>query len=234
MRLRLKGLAESGPSEVRAEAGVTLNHLVRWTITRGPRGLERLGRARPARSGEPSAANAHFGGRLIAELVARVELLAPSGEVTIVPRDDMEFGTTAAASWRRGDRRGRGVHGCRPASPRTRCATGPAIARAAQALAAAERAQRGMRVPESRTGRDPVPAGIPPSAGALIDRAGSRAAGSVARSCSPAARRPLSWPSLAPRAADVGPDRALPARRTGIIRGRSQEEIRYLGDFGEI
>src|SRR5204863_1109188 len=76
---------------VRADAGLTINGLVRWTINRGIAGLEAWA-GTPGTVGGAIHGNAHFMGRLIGELVERVQLLSPGGEGTDVPATAMEFG----------------------------------------------------------------------------------------------------------------------------------------------
>ena len=79
---------------VRADGGLTINGLVRWTINRGVAGLEAWA-GTPGTVGGAIYGNAHFKGRLIAELVDSVEVVDPSGdsghEVRIAAAD-MEFG----------------------------------------------------------------------------------------------------------------------------------------------
>lgn len=234
MRLRLKGLAESGPSEVRAEAGVTLNHLVRWTITRGLGGLESWA-GTPGTVGGAVCGNAHFGGRLIAELIAHVELLAPSGDVIVVPRDEMEFGYDRSRVLETGEIVVAAVFTLSPGLP------AKALRDEARHSLALRKRSQPLNVPSAGCvfqnpvpGRDPVPAGIPPSAGALIDRAGlkgSRIGGAVVSPLHAAFI--VAEPGA--RAADV---RALIERcREGVRASFGvdlREEIRYLGDFGEI
>src|SRR5205085_7119972 len=82
---------ECGDGQIRADAGVTINALVRWTINRGLASLE-------AWAGTPGTVcgavfgNAHFRGRLISDLIARVTLITTTGAVVSVPVHDMEFG----------------------------------------------------------------------------------------------------------------------------------------------
>src|SRR5204863_5490038 len=81
----------AGDGLVRADAGLTINGLVRWTINRGVAGLEAWA-GTPGTVGGAIYGNAHFKGRLIGELVERVQLLSPGGEGTDVPATAMEFG----------------------------------------------------------------------------------------------------------------------------------------------
>ena len=64
-----------GESGVRADAGVHLNGLIRWTIARGLAGLEAFA-GTPGSVGGAVSGNAHYGGQAIAEHVREVRLLA--------------------------------------------------------------------------------------------------------------------------------------------------------------
>src|SRR5438128_799993 len=66
-----------GEGMVRADGGLTINGLVRWTISRGIAGLEAWA-GTPGTVGGAIYGNAHFKGRLIAELVESVEAI-PTG-----------------------------------------------------------------------------------------------------------------------------------------------------------
>jgi UDP-N-acetylmuramate dehydrogenase len=61
----------TGMARVRADAGVTVNQLVRWTITHGVGGLEAWA-GTPGTVGGGIFGNAHYGGRLLGDLVATV------------------------------------------------------------------------------------------------------------------------------------------------------------------
>ena len=91
VRFRHGEIAETAPGVVRAAAGVTLNGLVRWTISRGLAGLETWA-GMPGTVGGAVCGNAHFRGRLIGERVAAAVLLGPDGDMHRVSRDRMEFG----------------------------------------------------------------------------------------------------------------------------------------------
>src|SRR5262245_62596573 len=70
---------------------MTINGLVRWTIVHGAAGLEEWA-GTPGTVGGAVFGNAHFGGRLIGELVAEVRLVSRAGAVTDVPVEAMAFG----------------------------------------------------------------------------------------------------------------------------------------------
>ena len=60
-----------GPDRIKADAGITINGLVRWTIARGISGLE-MWAGTPGTVGGAIYGNAHFKGRLIGDLVETV------------------------------------------------------------------------------------------------------------------------------------------------------------------
>ena len=65
--------AASDATRIRADAPTTINGLVRWTVHRGIAGLEAWA-GTPGTVGGAIFGNAHFGGRLIGELVESVRL----------------------------------------------------------------------------------------------------------------------------------------------------------------
>ena len=78
-------------AHVRADAAVTINGLVRWTILHGAAGLEAWA-GTPGSVGGAIYGNAHFGGRMMSELVSEARLAAPDGTVCTVPAAAMRFG----------------------------------------------------------------------------------------------------------------------------------------------
>ena len=76
---------------VQADAAVTINGLVRWTINHGRAGLEAWA-GTPGTVGGAIFGNAHFGGRLIGELVASVRLASRDGSTDDVAAAEMAFG----------------------------------------------------------------------------------------------------------------------------------------------
>src|SRR6187549_3470080 len=78
------------PSLVRADGGVTINGLVRWTINRGVAGIEAWA-GTPGTVGGAVYGNAHFQGRNISDHVSAVRLLSRDGQLSDVPVGDMEF-----------------------------------------------------------------------------------------------------------------------------------------------
>ena len=163
------------PSLVRADAGITINGLVRWTINRGIAGLEAWA-GTPGTVGGAVYGNAHFKGRMIGELVASVSVFTPAGSLEDVPSAEMEFGYDFSR-----------LHRTREivVSADFRVSSGdPMVLRAAarESLAFRKRTQplespsAGCIFQNPDPARDLVPEGIPASAGALVDRAGLKGA----------------------------------------------------------
>jgi UDP-N-acetylmuramate dehydrogenase len=160
---------------VRADAAVTINGLVRWTINHGLAGLEAWA-GTPGTVGGAVFGNAHFGGRLIGELIGSVRLVDSNGAVTDVPASTMAFGY---------DRSRLQATGEILLSADFRVTNGvPAVLRAVarESLAFRKRTQpldsrsAGCVFQNPQPGEDRVPDGIPWSAGALVDRAGLKGA----------------------------------------------------------
>jgi UDP-N-acetylmuramate dehydrogenase len=156
---------------VRADAGVTINGLVRWTINRGLAGLEAWA-GTPGTVGGGIWGNAHFQGRLLGELIASVQLLSPEGQVVDVPVEGMEFGYDRSRLQRTGELLVSGTFRVERGDPlalRRVARESLAFRKRTQPLASSS---AGCIFQNPEPGRDSVPAGIPPSAGALIDHAG--------------------------------------------------------------
>jgi UDP-N-acetylmuramate dehydrogenase len=162
-------------SVIRADAGVTINGLVRWTVNRGIAGLEAWA-GTPGTVGGAIYGNAHFQGRLISELVVNVTLVSARGVLEDVPAARMEFGYDFSR-----------LHRTREVivSADFRVAAGDPAALRATARASLTFRKRTQPLESASAGcifqnpdptRDRVPAGIPASAGALVDRAGLKGA----------------------------------------------------------
>src|SRR5262249_27440356 len=78
-------------SRVIADAAGPISGLVRWTINHGRAGLEAWA-GTPGTVGGAIFGNAHFGGRLIGDLVERVHIASRAGIVKDVPASEMAFG----------------------------------------------------------------------------------------------------------------------------------------------
>ena len=156
---------------VRADAAVTINGLVRWTVNRGVACVEEWA-GTPGTVGGAIHGNAHFQGRNIGDLIERVRLLDARGTVHDVSATDLEFGYDYSRLQRtreivvRADFRARDgeVAALREAARRSL-----AFRKRTQPL---ESPSAGCIFQNPDPARDRVPAGIPPSAGALVDRAG--------------------------------------------------------------
>ncbi len=164
-------VASVAPDRIRADAGLTINGLVRWTINRGLSGIE-MWAGTPGTVGGAIHGNAHFRGRLISELIVSVEAFAPGDGVRHIPAAEMEFGYDRSRLQRSGEivlsadlRVGRGD----PPALRATARDSLAYRKKTQPL---ESASAGCIFQNPDAARDRVPDGIPPSAGALVDRAG--------------------------------------------------------------
>ena len=156
---------------VRADAAVTINGLVRWTIMHGCAGLEAWA-GTPGTVGGAIFGNAHFGGRLIGELVDRVSLATRSGDVVDAARDDMAFGYDQSRLQGTGEILLSADFVVSPGNS-------AALRRTAKESLAFRKRTQPLETPSAgcifqnpQPGRDAVPDGIPWSAGALVDRAG--------------------------------------------------------------
>jgi UDP-N-acetylmuramate dehydrogenase len=169
LRTRGGAIVIEAPLRVRADAAVTVNELVRWTVGRGLSGLEAWA-GTPGTVGGGVYGNAHWGGRLLGGVIESVRLWQ-AGVVSDVRADEMEFGYDRSRLQRTGEvlLSARFVMGSGDAAVlRT-------VAR--QSLAYRKRTQP-LHVPSAgcifqNPGEDEaVPDGIPRSAGALVDHAG--------------------------------------------------------------
>jgi UDP-N-acetylmuramate dehydrogenase len=171
IRLQSGDAAMPADGLVRAGAGLTINGLVRWTINRGLAALEAWA-GTPGTVGGAIHGNAHFRGRLIGELVASVEAVDASGHVLRIPAAQMEFGYDRSRLQRThevllsADFR---VAAGDPAALRAVARESLAFRKRTQPL---ESASAGCIFQNPDPSVDRVPDGIPPSAGALVDRAG--------------------------------------------------------------
>jgi UDP-N-acetylmuramate dehydrogenase len=156
---------------VRAAAGLTINGLVRWTIGRGLAGIEAWA-GTPGTVGGAIHGNAHFRGRNISDLIREVRVLMPNGDVRDLPVHEMGFGYDTSRLQGSGEVALSAIFNVTPGK------TDELRATARESLAFRKRTQP-LDVPSAGCifqnpdpAREAVPEGIPPSAGALIDRAG--------------------------------------------------------------
>jgi UDP-N-acetylmuramate dehydrogenase len=164
-----------GDAHIRADAAVTINGLVRWTINHGRAGLEAWA-GTPGTVGGAVFGNAHFGGRLIGDRITSARLATREGTTLDVAASEMAFGYDRSRLQDSGE-----ILLCAV----FRVSTGdPAALRATarESLAYRKRTQpldtpsAGCIFQNPERGRDAVPDGIPWSAGALVDRAGLKGA----------------------------------------------------------
>jgi UDP-N-acetylmuramate dehydrogenase len=213
---------------IRADAAVTINGLVRWTVQRGTAGLEAWA-GTPGTVGGAIFGNAHFAGRLIGDLVESVHLAALDGETRDLSRPEMEFGYDRSRLQKTGEVL---------LSVVFRVSTGdPAALRAVarESLAYRKKTQP-LDTPSAgcifqNPDRSDVPANIPASAGALVDRAGLKGTSRGDARVSPTHGNFIvneGHASAAEIRALVDLCRARVREQFGVAL---QEEIVYLGDF---
>jgi UDP-N-acetylmuramate dehydrogenase len=171
IRLHMRDISQPASDRVRAEAGVTINGLVRWTISKGLASLEAWA-GTPGTVGGAIYGNAHFSGSNISEKVSGLMLATRDGTMTAVRPAEMEFAYDTSRLQRTGEILIWAEFGVVPGDPellRLRARESLAYRKRTQPLALAS---AGCVFQNPDPARDRVPAGIPPSAGALVDRAG--------------------------------------------------------------
>jgi UDP-N-acetylmuramate dehydrogenase len=184
VRLHRGDVRRVGQQTIRADAGLTINGLVRWTITHGLAGLEAWA-GTPGTVGGAIYGNAHFRGRNISEYVLQVRLMDRQGTIRDVPASEMEF----AYDYSR-------LHRTREAVVSADFRVDPGETERLRAVARESLAYRKRTQPlalpsagcifqNPDPSRDAVPADIPCSAGALVDRAGLKGARSGGARVSP-------------------------------------------------
>lgn len=215
-------------TRVRADAPTTINWLVRWTIQRGLAGLEAWA-GTPGTIGGAIYGNAHFGGRLIGELVEQVTLAERDGSTRDVSRDEMEFGYDRSRLQKSGEVLLSAVFRVTAGDP-------PALREVARQSLAYRKKTQPLDTPSAgcifrNPAADEVPAGIAPSAGALVDRAGLKGAALGDARVSAAHGNFIVNEGHA-TAADIRRlidlCRSRVSEQFGVML---QEEIVYLGDF---
>jgi UDP-N-acetylmuramate dehydrogenase len=172
IRVRGGRTVVEGGSSVRADAGVSLNSLIRWTIGRGLAGLEAWA-GTPGSVGGAVCGNAHYGGQSIGEVIASVRLVTAGNRTADVLSGEMEFDYDRSRLQRTGEVVLSVLFALTPSAD-------PASLRqtARRSLAHRKRTQpldtpsAGCIFQNPDPAIDRVPDEIPASAGALIDRAG--------------------------------------------------------------
>ena len=231
--IRVKGgdVRPVGDRLVRADAAVTINGLVRWTINRGLAGLEAWA-GTPGTVGGAIFGNAHWKKTNIGEIVESVRLVTREGALLQAPADRMEFDYDYSRLKRTGEivlwAAFRVTPGADPAALRAVARESLAFRKRTQPL---ESPSAGCIFMNPDPARDPIPEGIPASAGALVDRAGLKGAAHHGARVSPThANFIINDGSAA--AADI---HALIEQCRSAVKDRFgvtlQNEIIYLGDF---
>jgi UDP-N-acetylmuramate dehydrogenase len=229
--LRPRGgrIAREGAGRVRADAAVTINGLVRWMIGHGLAGLEAWA-GTPGTVGGGIYGNAHWGGHLLSEFVVSVRVASPAGEVAEVAAADMEFGYDASRLQRTHEVLLSAAFAASPGDPEVLRAT-------ARASLAYRKRTQPLASPSAgcifqNPGPDvALPASVPRSAGALVDRAGLKGAHEGGALVSPTHANFIVNTGTATARdirALVDRCRAAVADRFGVTLA---EEIVYLGTF---
>jgi len=176
IRTRGGEVAPIGDRLVRADAAVTINGLVRWTINRGYAGLEAWA-GTPGTVGGAIYGNAHWKKINIGDLTESVRMLKPDGTLIQVPADRMAFGYDYSRLKDTGEivlwAAFRVTPGGDPAALRLVARESLAFRKRTQPL---ESPSAGCIFMNPDPVRDKLPDGVPPSAGALVDRAGLKGA----------------------------------------------------------
>ncbi len=224
--------AEGETGEVRADAGVAVNSVVRWTVGHGYAGLEAWA-GTPGSVGGAVFGNAHFRGRPIGDLVASLRVLGPDNRVVDLKGAQLAFSYDHSRLQETGEIALSAVFALRPgADPAT-------LRQTARASLAYRRRSQPLAVPSAGCvfqnpdpRHDRVPEGIPPSAGALLDRVGLKAYRIGGARVSPLHANFI----VNDGGATAGDVRALvrlcQQRVYDAFGVQLREEIRYLGDFG--
>jgi UDP-N-acetylmuramate dehydrogenase len=177
-------LTYPAPDRVRAEAGVTVNGLVRYTIGHALAGLAAWA-GTPGTVGGAVYGNAHFQGRTISECVVSVRVASADGAVSELPASALEFAydrsrlqrtreVALAADFRVG-----------PGEPevlRQEARRSLAFRKRTQPLALPS---AGCVFQNPDPARVRLPPGLPASAGALVDAAGLKGSACGAARVSP-------------------------------------------------
>jgi UDP-N-acetylmuramate dehydrogenase len=224
-------IAQVDAEHVHADAAVTINGLVRWTVNHGCAGLEAWA-GTPGTVGGAVFGNAHFGGRLIGDLITDVRLVSLDGVVSGVPKKEMAFGYDRSRLQETGEVLLSAVFAVSRGEP-------AALRQIARASLAFRKRTQPLESPSAgcvfqnpdRSRGDTVPDGIPWSAGALVDRAGLKGAAIGGARVSPAHGNFIVNDGTA-TAADI---RRLIERCRSEVRRQFgvelREEIVYLGEF---
>jgi len=174
-----------GDRLLRVDAAITINGLVRWTINRGYAGLEAWA-GTPGTVGGAIFGNAHWKKANIGDLVESVRLARPDGTLLQAPADRMEFSYDYSRLKHTGEillwAAFRVSPSADPSALRAVARSSLSFRKQTQPL---ESPSAGCIFMNPDPARDKIPAGIPPSAGALVDRAGLKGAANGGARVSP-------------------------------------------------
>ncbi len=233
IRPRGGAIVQLDAGHIRVDAAVTINGLVRWTITHGLAGVEEWA-GTPGTVGGAVFGNAHFGGRLISELLSSVRLCTRQGVVSEVAVSEMGFGYDRSRLQATGEVLLSADVIVSPGDPAVLRAT------ARRSLDYRKRTQP-LHLPSAGCvfqnpvpEQDVVPPGIPWSAGALVDRAGLKGAALGGARVSPTHGNFIVNEGGA-TASDIR--RLIEQCRTAVFEQFGvalREEIVYLGDFSDV
>lgn len=231
IRPRGGSISPVGDRLIRADAAITINGLVRWTINRGYAGLEAWA-GTPGTVGGAVFGNAHWRQQNIGDTIESVRLAKRDGTLLQVSADRMEFGYDDSRPKRTGEivlwAAFRVTPGADPAALRSVARESLAFRKRTQPL---ESPSAGCIFMNPDTAHDRVPAGIPPSAGALIDRAGLKGASGGGALVSPTHANFIvnTGTATAAEVKDlVERCRAAVRERFGVVL---RDEIMTLGEF---
>jgi len=230
IRPRAGAIRRIGTAGVAADAAVTINGLVRWAILQGAAGLEAWA-GTPGTVGGAIFGNAHFGGRLIGDLVTEVRLVDADGAISQVAASDMAFGYDRSRLQDTGEVLLSATFRVSPGDPAALRATARASLAYRKRTQPLDTPSAGCIFQNPEPGRDRVPEGLEWSAGALVDRAGLKGRGIGGARVSPTHGNFIVNEGSA-TAADIRRliqlCRASVRERFGVVL---REEIVYLGEF---
>jgi UDP-N-acetylmuramate dehydrogenase len=180
LRVRGGGVKLTSAGHARADAGLTINGLVRWTIQRGLGGIESWA-GTPGTVGGAVYGNAHFQGRHIGDLVTSARVVDREGGVRSLSNEELAFAYDRSRLQTSGEVLLTADVTVRPAD------VGTLRQRARESLRYRKQTQplampsAGCIFQNPDPARDELPSGMLASAGALIDRAGlkGRSAGGI-------------------------------------------------------
>jgi UDP-N-acetylmuramate dehydrogenase len=230
IRPRGGDIARVDDTRVRADAAVTINGLVRWTINHAAAGLEAWA-GTPGTVGGAIFGNAHFNGKLIGDLVVETRLVSAEGAVVDVPAASMAFGYDRSRLQSSAEILLSAVFRVAAGEPAALRATARASLAYRKKTQPLDTPSAGCIFQNPEPGRDRVPDGIPWSAGALVDRAGLKGAAVGGARVSPTHGNFIVNEGSA-TAADIkrliDQCRAAVRDRFGVAL---RDEIVYLGDW---